>query len=68
MMAACSTLSRSRLGPRVSTAAANNIRGIGRLLMGWPAACAKARRIEELFGDVMAESKAMLALCRERDI
>jgi len=39
-------------------------RGIGRLLMDRLVAYAKARNMEELFGDVMTENTAMLALCR----
>jgi acetyltransferase len=40
-------------------------RGVGRYLMDRLIAYAKARGIEELFGDVLAENSAMLALCRD---
>lgn len=39
-------------------------RGIGRLLMDRLIAYARTREIAELFGDVLAENAAMLALCR----
>jgi acetyltransferase len=39
-------------------------RGIGRLLMNRLIAYAGTRGIGELFGDVLAENSAMLALCR----
>jgi len=39
--------------------------GIGRLLMGRLVAYARSRGIGELFGDVLAENTAMLALCRD---
>jgi acetyltransferase len=40
-------------------------RGIGRLLMDRLIAYAKERGIGEIFGDVLAENEAMLALCRD---
>jgi len=40
-------------------------RGVGHRLMNRLIAYAKARGIEELFGDILAENSAMLALCRD---
>jgi len=40
-------------------------RGLGRLLMTRLIAYARARRLSELFGDILTENKAMLALCAE---
>lgn len=39
--------------------------GIGRMLMDRLIAYARARGIAELFGDILAENTAMLALCRD---
>ena len=39
--------------------------GIGRLLMNRLVSYARVRGIGEIFGDVLAENEAMLALCRE---
>jgi acetyltransferase len=40
-------------------------RGVGRYLLDRLIAYAKSRGIKELFGDVLAENTAMLALCRD---